>query len=99
MDQKAFLNRVSKLAGLDREDCAAFQESLSKVVEDSLANGDTVSIPSFGNFEPRKRNERVISHPSSKGKRLLVPPKVVVNFKPSQILKNKINNNLSADEQ
>ena len=43
----------------------------------------------FGNFEVKKRLERVIVNPTT-GQRMLVPPKLVVAFKPSQILKAKI---------
>lgn len=91
MDHKTFFNKVVKASNLDIETCISFQNALSQLIEDSLASGETVAIPSFGNFESRKRNERIMAHPSEKGKRLLIPPKVVVSFKPSTILKNKIN--------
>lgn len=98
MEHKAFINRVSKVAEIEREDCEVFEEALGRLLEKSLVNGESVSIPAFGNFETRKRKERIISHPSGKGRRLLVPPKVVVNFKPSAILKNKINQTSNPDE-
>lgn len=94
MDHKTFIDKVSKTATLDRELCGSLLESLAELMEASLASGDIVSIPSFGNFEPRKRNERIMSHPSQPGKRFLVPPKLVVSFKPSAILKTKINSNV-----
>ena len=52
-------------------------------------NLDSVAIPSFGTFEPRKRIERIAVHPSS-GKKLMVPPKIVMNFRASQILKQRV---------
>lgn len=91
MDNKKFLERVGAAAELDKQSCESLLESFTALLESSLAAGESVSIPSFGNFEPRKRNERIMSHPSSPGKRLLVPPKLVVNFKPSTVLKNKVN--------
>lgn len=91
MDHKTLMARVSEAAGLEREEAEFALASLIKIVETSLSEGDSVSIPSFGSFEPRKRNERIMSHPSEPGKRLLVPPKVVVSFKPSAILKAKLN--------
>lgn len=92
MDFKSFMTKVQQGSGLDSETCNLMLASLIEVTETSLSDGDIVSIPSFGNFEPRKRNERIMSHPSNPQKRFLVPPKVVVNFKPSAILKNKLNN-------
>jgi nucleoid DNA-binding protein len=50
---------------------------------------DSVFVPSFGTFEPKKRNERVMIHPSS-GRRMLVPPKVALSFKVSKVLKSKL---------
>ena len=50
---------------------------------------DSVVVPGFGTFEPKKRNERVMIHPST-GKRMLVPPKVVLGFKVSNVLKAKL---------
>lgn len=93
MEHKTFLSKVSEISGIEIASCNEFQEALVDLMERSLASGDTLSIPSFGNFEPRKRNERIMSNPSAKGKRFLVPPKLVVSFKPSVVLKNKINNN------
>lgn len=91
MDHKTFIEKVGLAADLDKKVCASFLEGFTELMETSISEGDTISIPSFGNFEPRKRNERVMSHPSSPGKRFLIPPKLVVSFKPSIILKNKIN--------
>lgn len=91
MDNRNFLNKVSKSAEIDHESCLRMHEALMEIMEEALSEGETISIPSFGNFEPRKRNERIMTHPSDKGKRLLVPPKIVVSFKPSTILKEKIN--------
>lgn len=98
MDSRTFLDTVAKASGLEKEICSSFIEAFTELVEVSLAQGDVVSIPSFGNFESRKRNERIMSHPSSPGKKLLVPPKVVASFKPSAVLKNKINE-VEANEQ
>lgn len=91
MDSKKFTDKVCSATGLEKKVCESFLESLVELLEVSIAEGDTISIPSFGNFEPRKRNERVMTHPSNPGKRLLIPPKLVVSFKTSTLLKNKIN--------
>lgn len=91
MDSKTFLEKVGKDTGLDKTTCNSLLESFIGVIEETIASGETISIPSFGNFEPRKRNERIMSNPSSPGKRMLIPPKLVLSFKPSSVLKNKVN--------
>ncbi|MDE6057969.1 MAG: HU family DNA-binding protein, partial [Muribaculaceae bacterium] len=52
---------------------------------------DSVTFPGFGSFEPRKRIERIAFHPSS-GKRMLIPPKITMTFRPSSLLKQKVRN-------
>ncbi|EXY65380.1 HU family DNA-binding protein, partial [Bacteroides fragilis] len=42
----------------------------------------------FGTFEVKKKAERIVINPVTK-LRLLVPPKLVLAFKPSPILKDK----------
>lgn len=91
MDNKTFLNRITKESGLDKEECSLLIESLASLFEDSLSSGASIAIPGFGNFDSRKRNERIMTHPSSPQKRMMVPPKVVVGFKPSTLLKSKVN--------
>lgn len=97
MDHKTFIDKLSKATQMEKKEVAEYLDAFITTVENVLGEGDIVSIPSFGNFETRKRNERIMTHPSEPGKRLLVPPKIVVNFKPSAVLKNKLNED-SANE-
>lgn len=52
-------------------------------------NGNNVQIPSFGTFEVKKHNERVIVNPTT-GQRMLVPPKLVLGFKPASAVKGQV---------
>jgi len=54
-----------------------------------LVEEKTIGFQSFGNFEVRKKDERLSVHPSTQV-RTLIPPKLVVNFKQSNILKDKL---------
>lgn len=90
MDFKGLIETVSERSGISQEECREMTDFLAEVMEDLLAEGNVIMLPSFGSFETRKRNERIISNPSVAGKKLLVPPKVVVSFKPSTSLKNNV---------
>jgi len=75
------------------------QKMVSTVIEGMMARfeeGNAVSLPNFGTFEVKKRMERVIVNPSTK-QRMLVPPKLVLNFRPvtsiKEILKKGGENN------
>ena len=61
-------------------------DSLSTVIKNRCVDMDIVAIPGFGSFEAKKR---ITVHPQS-GKRLLVPPKITMTFKPSALLKQKL---------
>lgn len=97
MDNKTFLEKLASSSGIDKSRCISLIEDLTEIIGTGVVDDASISIPSFGSFEPRKRKERIMSHPSSPKKRLLVPPKLILSFKPSAILKNKINN-IETDE-
>lgn len=90
MDNKTVLEGISSDTNMKPDDVRKMLQSFCGIVADIAIDGDTLIIPSFGQFEPRKRGERIASHPSS-GRRLLVPPKLSLAFKPSAILKSAIN--------
>lgn len=89
MDNKMLIETVAQRLGTDNKEVQELTDGLCSVITEVLQQSDTVAIPSFGNFEPKKRMERISVHPAT-GKRLLIPPKIVVSFKPSNILKSRI---------
>ena len=90
MDNRTLIDKLSSNLDVSRETASVMIESLAKVFGDCGADMDTIAISGFGNFEPRKREERIALHPAS-GKRLLVPPRISMVFKTSPILKQRIN--------
>lgn len=91
MDYKTFIETLSKRINAGKEETSDMVASLCGVISDCALEGDIVSFPGFGNFEPKKRNERVSVHPAT-GKRMLLPPKITLAFKPSTLLKQKVRN-------
>lgn len=91
MDNKLLTDTLSARLDVSRDTVASLIEGLTQVVGECGAELDSVTIPTFGTFEPKKRLERVALHPAS-GKRLLIPPKIVMSFRPSAMLKQKIRN-------
>ena len=89
MDNKELLERVSGKLGRSKADVSKLMEAFAEVVKSRCAELDSVAIPGFGTFEAKKKNERVLMNPSN-GKRMLVPPKVTVTFKVSNVLKNRL---------
>lgn len=97
MDHKTLLNKVFNSLEISEEEAREFLDLFIDAMVDVTSEGDTIAIPGFGNFEPRKRMERIAQHPST-GKRILIPPKIVLGFKPSAVLKNRINQKSEENE-
>jgi len=89
MDNKKLIDTVAANLGRSREDVSKLLEAFANVLTARCCDLDSVQVPGFGTFEPKKRDERVMVHPST-GRRMLVPPKVTVGFKVSNVLKTKL---------
>ena len=74
---------------LPKTEVAKRLEDTVVVITAELLKSKTVSFPNFGSLEVKKREERISVNPGS-GKRMLVPPKLVVKFKMSNKLKDKL---------
>ncbi len=91
MDYKTFLDTLSRRVNAGKEETSEMVASLCQVLTDAALDGDSVTFPGFGSVEPRKRLERIALHPST-GKRMLIPPKITLTFRPSTLLKQKVRN-------
>lgn len=89
MESKTLTDTLALKLAMSSEEVAELTDGFIQVLTRTSLDMDSVVVPAFGNFEVRKRKERVAVHPSS-GKRLLVPPKLIIGFKPSAVLKNRL---------
>ncbi|MBD5207489.1 MAG: HU family DNA-binding protein [Bacteroidales bacterium] len=89
MDNKNFIDELSRRTGFDREKVSGLLEDFSGIISEAIGNEDSIMIPAFGTFEPRKKMERIVVHPLT-GNKLLVPPKLSVVFKASSAMKNML---------
>ncbi len=89
MDNKKLVDTIAANMGRSAEDVSKLLEAFAGVLSTRCGEMDSVFVPGFGTFEPKKRNERVMIHPST-GRRILVPPKIVLGFKVSKVLKTKL---------
>ena len=58
---------------------------------DVFQEGNTVTVQNFGTFEVKKKMERIMMNPTT-GQRMLVPPKLTLNFKISPTWKDQLKN-------
>lgn len=89
MNNKEFITELSRRTGNTARDTSSLMTALIAEMTAQLEEETTISVSGFGNFEVKKKLERVVVNPSTK-QRMLVPPKMVLNFKPSSNLKEKL---------
>ena len=88
---------VYQEVGLSRNESAQLVETVLKEIADALADGEMVKISSFGRFSVRKKGERIGRNPKT-GEEVPIMPRQVLVFRPSHVLKNRINEGMQAVE-
>jgi len=89
MNQKELIASMATKLNAPKSAVADLLETTVNIFTGQLVDEKTIGFQSFGNFEVRKKDERLSVHPSTQI-RTLIPPKLVVNFKQSNILKDKL---------
>lgn len=81
---------VFRRLGLSRTESAAMVEMVLKEISDAIVSGETVKLSSFGSFTVREKGLRIGRNPKT-GREVPIPPRRVAVFKPSNIMKQRIN--------
>jgi integration host factor subunit alpha len=81
---------VYEEVGLSRNESADLVEAVLEEMASALSDGETVKISSFGSFSIRQKSQRMGRNPKT-GEEVPILPRKVIIFKPSHVLKNRIN--------
>ena len=85
---------VFQKVGLPRNESAEIVELVLREIVASLERGRTVKLSSFGSFGIRDKGQRVGRNPKT-GQEVPITPRRVLVFRPSNIMKQRINDALS----
>lgn len=88
MNNKEFISELSRRFVYTNKDTTQLVSSVINIMTQQLQDGNTVAIQGFATFEVRKKLERISINPATQ-QRMLIPPKLVLTYKPSAILKEK----------
>lgn len=88
MNNKEFISEIAQRLGYTQKDASQLLNSTISLMAKELQDGNTFAIQSFGTFEVKKKMERISVNPVTQ-QRMLVPPKLVLTYKPSNVLKDK----------
>ncbi len=81
---------VYQRVGLSRTESAELVQSVLDEICDAAVRGETVKLTGFGSFVVRSKGERIGRNPKT-GVEVPILPRRVMDFKPSNVLKAKIN--------
>ena len=91
MNNKEFVAELAQQTGYTQDDTQKLVRKVIDAMITEFEDSEVVAIPNFGTFEVKKRMERVVVNPTTK-KRQLVPPKLVLGFRPVAAVKEKLKN-------
>ena len=91
MNNKEFVAELAQQTGYTQDDTQKLVRKVIDAMITEFEDGEVVAIPNFGTFEVKKRMERMVVNPTTK-KRQLVPPKLVLGFRPVAAVKEKLKN-------
>ena len=80
---------VYQEVGLSRNESGDLLESVLSKISDTLGQGESVKISSFGSFSVRSKGQRIGRNPKT-GEEVPILPRKVLVFRPSQVLKARI---------
>lgn len=81
---------VVRKVGLPRNESHALVELVLEEISGALAGGDSVKLSSFGSFGIRQKGQRIGRNPKT-GEEVPITPRRVLVFRPSNIMKDRIN--------
>jgi len=85
------INKISKEMNISKQEAETGVNLFFQTIKEAILRGEEIELRGFGSFRFRQRGSRSGRNPRT-GEPVHVPPKKVLYFKPSKILKNLINN-------
>lgn len=89
---------IMQNSSMKRTEATQFVDDFFEVICKSLADGEMVKIPGFGNFILRDKNERSGRNPKT-GVEFPIEARRVVSFRTSNMLKSAIKDQFEKDKK
>ena len=84
------IESVYEKLGISKKESVTAVESIFEIIKDELGKGNDVMISGFGKWTINAKKERKGRNPQT-GEALTIDARKVLKFKPSTVLKNKVN--------
>ena len=89
--RKDLSNKIYRDLGFSKNYSSTVIDNFFETLIQGLLKSSKIKISSFGTFKVINKGERIGRNPKTKEKAIIVPRKVV-RFKPSLLVKEKLNN-------
>jgi integration host factor subunit alpha len=90
MTKTDIAERIHLKSGLKKNESNMLLESVLSIMKDALESGEDIKIAGFGKFAVKKKKDRKGRNPQT-GESITIEARQILTFKPSAILKEKIN--------
>ena len=84
------IDSIYEKLGIPKKECIRIVESVFEIVKDDLEKGNDVMISGFGKWTVKAKKKRKGRNPQT-GEELIIDARKVVTFRPSQVLKETVN--------
>ena len=84
------INKIALEMDISKQEAEAGVNLFFQTIKEALERGEEIELRGFGSFRFRQRQARSGRNPRT-GEPVKVPPKKVLYFKPSKLLKSIIN--------
>jgi len=84
------INKIAREMNISKQEAEAGVNLFFQTIKEALEQGEEIELRGFGSFRFRQRQARSGRNPRT-GEPVKVPPKKVLYFKPSKLLKSIIN--------
>ena len=91
MTKQDIINDVSNSTGLTKLETEIIMNGVMSTIINSLANNERVELRGFGTFGIKHRMPKKARNPGT-GEPVYLPERYVPTFKPSKLMKSKVNN-------
>ena len=97
MTKKELASRLHKKMGLNLKESAKIVDKFFEMIINSLSKGSDVKLPKFGSLKIQERRPRLGRNPST-GERIEISKRKAIVFRPSKILRARLNKKEQVDE-
>jgi integration host factor subunit alpha len=90
MTKAEIATRIQMNLGYSHKESRLLLEMVFDIMKSTLESGDNLKITGFGHFQVKKKNARKGRNPQT-GEAIMLEPRQILTFKPSTLLRKRIN--------